>query len=680
MSTDLQLKGNSGFSDYYLSNNLDEPLVFLPNFNKINILVGANNSGKSRFLRGLMNVSEYSLVENFGEFVKDLHSLNDLIEAYEFHFKMHADVYRILKQNFKSRLNRIKLKHGDKLVLQKVNLDSIEKNLITQIESNLSTVKTIEIIYDYYSGNSGDLLTEYFTLGYSNFDLAKFKSEDSLSVLKKILKILEKLRKQTGLLEGKKIYIPTLRTAHVLFSRDEKQNSKLYHKINNDVFYDTVSKNYSDLNSDIDIFTGLSLYDEIIDVRNSIREERIEFHAFEMFLSNNFFNGEDVDVVAKFSTKDKDIEDANIIQVYIGGQSRALHDLGDGVQAVIILMYKIFLAEDDSFIFIDEPELNLHPGYQRLFLEQITTNEELTKKNLRYVIVTHSNHLLDLTLEKANISIYSFAPLKQEENKFLIRNTNLGDNAILRTLGVNNSSVFLANCSVWVEGISDRNFIKAFLISYCKFNNLKEPLEDIDYAFFEYAGSNLIHYAFDKGNIINQNETSLISAYALSNNICLVSDLDQGKDEKHKYFEDLSKSNKNFNYYTTTPYREIENLIGADVWKNILIDFCDKTKLQDRQKVQNQIDLEIDEKNLETYKSEYIGVFLKQLDVPELRKIWNEDKKGEPKTFIYKTELSQILLDKVRTGTLKWDSFKDNSVIKDLTENIYYFIINHNMG
>lgn len=58
------------------------------------------------------------------------------------------------------------------------------------------------------------------------------------------------------------------------------------------------------------------------------------------------------------------------------------------------------MAENNSFIFIDEPELNLHPGMQRLFFEQITLNKDITDKNLTFFITTHSNHLLDLTLQQ----------------------------------------------------------------------------------------------------------------------------------------------------------------------------------------------------------------------------------------------------------------------------------------
>jgi predicted ATPase len=295
--------------------------------------------------------------------------------------------------------------------------------------------------------------------------------------------------------------LPTLRTAHSLFESnitDKNKNNKIQH----DIFKDTLLKNYPTLVKGVDVFTGLNLYEEILNARNSNKSTREKFQSFEDFLSENFFENKTIDIVAEFKyneNKNGNNESEQILINVEGEKDRYLYELGDGIQALIILMYKVFMAEGDSFIFIDEPEINLHPGMQRLFLEQITSNEDLIKKNLTYFISTHSNHFLDLTIEKDNVSIYSFTQkLKENGNKhFVIKNVNSGDNDILKDLGVNNSSVFMANCSIWVEGISDRNYIKAFLKSYCDYHKISYPKEDIDFAFFEYAGSNINHYIFD---------------------------------------------------------------------------------------------------------------------------------------------------------------------------------------
>lgn len=130
----------------------------------------------------------------------------------------------------------------------------------------------------------------------------------------------------------------------------------------------------------------------------------------------NFFDGKQIDIVAKFDKSDneKGINESELILIHVDGdqETRKLYDLGDGIQALIVLMYKIFMAEPNSFIFIDEPELNLHPGMQRLFLEQIYSNPDLKKKNLTYIISTHSNHFLDLTIEKRMFRFTLFSKTK----------------------------------------------------------------------------------------------------------------------------------------------------------------------------------------------------------------------------------------------------------------------------
>ena len=60
------------------------------------------------------------------------------------------------------------------------------------------------------------------------------------------------------------------------------------------------------------------------------------------------------------------------IFVKIGGrEERELHNLGDGINALILVLYKLFTADKGAWIFIEEPELNLHPGLQRIFLQTL---------------------------------------------------------------------------------------------------------------------------------------------------------------------------------------------------------------------------------------------------------------------------------------------------------------------
>jgi predicted ATP-dependent endonuclease of OLD family len=580
-----------------------EPIKYLPNFNKINIIVGANNSGKSRFMRYLMSNNRFIGIDE----------------------KLFIKYNHIIKQLFN--------KGGNYSTLRQLQLNTENENLIK---------------------HNNALSSDYF--GVNNPTTLELK------------RISDDLIQEIEILEN--YFIPTLQTAHSLFDINKK-------KIEKDIFLETINNNYNLSESKyLEIFTGMNLYTEILNARNSKKEVRKPFEDFEKFISYNFFEGKTVDIVAQFK-KEVSSTTSNqqeVINIHISGEneSRDLYKLGDGIQAIIILMYKIFMAVPNSFIYIDEPELNLHPGMQRLFLEQICDNIDLKKKNLTYIISTHSNHLLDLTIEKEDVSIYSFSPKNNEngEKQFTIKNVNAGDNQILKNLGVNNSSVFMANCSIWVEGISDRNYIKAFLKSYCDFIKKPFPKEDIDFAFFEYAGSNYVHYNFS-----DEEDSSKIKAFALNNRILFLSDVDDNKNEKHKFLNEIAK--ENFNYKTTYPFREIENLLPNEIWKKVLIEFRNKKSFKNDENgtIQEKINKSLDKYNSLDDKANYIGVFLKKLKLTELNKIWiGTDSK--PQTFAYKTDLSNLILDKVYNKTIIWDDFKTNPVIVKLTEEIYNFILN----
>ena len=97
--------------------------------------------------------------------------------------------------------------------------------------------------------------------------------------------------------------------------------------------------------------------------------------------------------------------------------------------------------------------------------------------------------------------------IDDEENKYetVIKRCD-GDRTILKTLGVSPSSVFLANCTIWIEGITDRLYFVQYLKKYLEElkttdeDKWKDYLRFIDgyhYAFVDYQGSNLEHWDFE---------------------------------------------------------------------------------------------------------------------------------------------------------------------------------------
>ncbi|WP_102980952.1 AAA family ATPase [Chryseobacterium scophthalmum] len=636
---DIIFLNKNDFESYY--NEKEIELERLNDLSKVNILIGANNSGKSRFIRNFLKCKT-CFYENRYHMQNIIVKFNTLINSNHFGaHNLHQDVTYQQYQN-----------DNREILFKNIEYSNNQVKILKLIDFNINVLNVLS--------NSSNLYKEYRRKSYTLLGVNKDLLSSLLNELKSMIHI-------NFFKDKKQVFIPTLRTAHSLFNQKEETTSK----ISEDIFKNTIIKSYELDKDKVDIFTGLDLYYQIVNIRNDVKDKRESFEKFEVFLSENFFNNKKIEIVAKFNIyhKHDGKDDSEIINVYIDGESKDLHELGDGIQALFILMYKIYTCENESLIFIDEPEINLHPGMQRLFLEQITTNKFLKEKNLTYFISTHSNHFLDLTIEKDDISIFLFN--KVNKDKFVAKNVNHGDNSALQYLGVTNSSVFLANCSIWVEGISDRNYLKAFLKAYCKHIEKTYPKEDIEFAFIEYAGSNIDHYNFDEDELKEK-----INAFSINNKIFLISDYDgEYKNNKHQIYEEIAKENENFDYQTTKDYKEIENVLPFKVWAKTLIYFCDKRKLKiedEKERIKNEILESLKGKEESTYKESYIGKLLNEIktDIPELNKIWD---KAEG-TLMNKAEVSYKVLELTEKEELTWEDFKDNDKIVSITREIYDFI------
>lgn len=88
------------------------------------------------------------------------------------------------------------------------------------------------------------------------------------------------------------------------------------------------------------------------------------------------------------------------VKVRIKGSERfvGLPDVGFGVSQVLPVIVQLFYAPDNSVIFIEQPEIHLHPNAQALLadviLDAINMNENGKKRRIQVIIETHSEHLL----------------------------------------------------------------------------------------------------------------------------------------------------------------------------------------------------------------------------------------------------------------------------------------------
>lgn len=130
------------FSSYFL-NDEENHIDYLPNTNNLNIFIGSNNSGKSRFMRELIKMENYYLSQNL---YPNIESYNKIILDI---FNRYNNVNNYRKENFLlefSQDNINKLKHQlDGLNTKLPNLRILPeyRDLIENIKKNKSYYRNL---------------------------------------------------------------------------------------------------------------------------------------------------------------------------------------------------------------------------------------------------------------------------------------------------------------------------------------------------------------------------------------------------------------------------------------------------------------------------------------------------------------------------------------------------------
>lgn len=521
---------------HYLSDSIDNSL---DNLNQLNILIGANNTGKSRFLRTLFTDRDFKLELSDFDTVGISTVFNSILDELEVSLG-NIGYEDVSGQNI-SGLKLTLKKHIEKL--KQVGLKDLNQ-VATDVITFWSWFKNFQV-------RGASHKPHIISTGGLDRPMKVITS-----VLEKYQNVLNQLIPETYNYTTERLYIPILRGLrptqfHDDNKFDEIQDNYLKRTIR-DYFKETQIK-------DEEIFTGLRLYNDTKKMLLGKREERDKIKNFESFLSKTFFNNQPFTLIPN-------IEDDSL-HVSIGQEEWPIYKLGDGIQSIIILLYPLFFNQEKNLmVFIEEPENSMHPGLQRLFLETIMQSNF---KNFQYFITTHSNHFLDFTIDLSKISVYTFNKCKNESgenNLYKIENTSNENTNILDLIGVRNSSVFLSNCTIWVEGITDRLYIKKYLEIYQKYLHETEGKtqfrEDFNFSFIEYGGSNITHWAFGDETMWEK-----IKANRISSKMFLISDKDSTDTKPNSEKANRLQLLKEVlgEHFQIIEGREIENILALPI-------------------------------------------------------------------------------------------------------------------
>lgn len=257
-------------------------------------------------------------------------------------------------------------------------------------------------------------------------------------------------------------------------------------------------------------------------------------------------------------------------EIFLGEDGKgpiALSASGSGLKTVILTLLNLLVRPSfestplNKYIYsLEELENNLHPALQRnlfVFLESFAVTNDC-----HIFLTTHSNVAIDIFGSSEHSQILHIT----RGSDGVVGNTYAGEangHGVLDDLGVRASDLLQANGLVWVEGPSDRVFLKKWIDIWSN----GELSEGRHYQFVFYGGSVLANI---DASVPEKETREAIKAFKINRNFAFVCDSDRKSSNdpiKPRVAQLLNEVAETRALVWVTRCKEIENYIPREAFE-----------------------------------------------------------------------------------------------------------------